>query len=90
MSVLTAECEVVNAKGLHVRAATVLAQLAATFTSTVVLEHDGERANAKSVMHLLLLTAPLGAVVKVSIDGDDATDALAAVVELIANGFGES
>jgi phosphocarrier protein HPr len=90
MSVLTAECEVVNAKGLHVRAATVLAQLAGTFTSTVVLEHAGERANAKSVMHLLLLTAPLGAVVKVIIDGDDATDALAAVVELIANGFGES
>jgi len=90
MSALTRELEIINAKGLHVRAATVLAQLAGSFASNVVVEHAGERANAKSVMNLLLLTAPMGAVVKVIIDGDDAQDAMDAVAGLITNGFGEA
>ena len=90
MSSITKALEIVNEKGLHVRAATVLAQLAGTFSSHVVLEHAGERANAKSVMNLLLLTAPMGATVMVIIDGDDATDAMDAVEALITNGFGEA
>ena len=90
MPSITKALEIVNEKGLHVRAATVLAQLAGTFSSHVVLEHAGERANAKSVMNLLLLTAPMGATVMVIIDGDDATDAMDAVEALITNGFGEA
>ena len=90
MSAIEAACEIVNNKGLHVRAATVLAQLAGSFESTVILEHGGEQANAKSVMNLLLLTAPVGATVKVIVDGQDAHEALEAVEELIAQGFGES
>ena len=89
MSVLQSVCEVVNEKGLHVRAATVLAQLAAGYSSTIVLEHAGEQANAKSVMNLLLLTAPMGASVKVIVEGDDAEEALSAVESLIGTGFGE-
>ena len=83
-------CEIVNAKGLHVRAATLVAQLAATFDSNVTIEHAGERANAKSIMNLLLLTAPMGASVRITADGDDAEAALKAIVDLIQNGFGES
>ncbi len=90
MSAIEAACEIVNTKGLHVRAATVLAQLASTYASTVVLEHGGEQANAKSVMNLLLLTAPMGATVKVIVEGPDCHDALEAVEALIASGFGES
>ena len=90
MSALSSECEIVNAKGLHVRAATVLAQVAASYTSTIVVEHNGERANAKSVMHLLLLTAPLGARVNIFVEGEDAVEALKAVESLVASGFGES
>ncbi len=83
-------CEIVNAKGLHVRAATLVAQLAGTFDSNVTIEHAGERANAKSIMNLLLLTAPMGASVRITADGDDAEVALKAIVDLIQNGFGES
>jgi phosphocarrier protein HPr len=90
MSALTKEFEVVNVKGLHVRAATVLAQLSGSFSSTIVLEHAGERANAKSVMNLLLLTAPMGAIITVIIDGEDAMEAMEAVGALITNGFGEA
>ncbi|MDP6945587.1 MAG: HPr family phosphocarrier protein [Myxococcota bacterium] len=82
-------CKITNSKGLHVRAATLLAQLAGTFSATITIEHSGEHANAKSVMNLLLLTAPMGASVRVTAQGDDADDALKAVLELINNGFGE-
>lgn len=84
-----ATCEIVNSKGLHVRAATLLAQLSATFSATVTIEHLGERANAKSVMNVLLLTAPMGATVRVLAEGEDADAALDAIRGLIASGFGE-
>ena len=81
--------EITNAKGLHVRAATVLAQVASGFRSEVTLEHSGERANGKSVMNLLLLTAARGTRVRLMCEGDDAELALAALIDTIANGFGE-
>ena len=55
----------------------------------ITLEHAGERANAKSIMNLLLLTAPMGSMVKVSATGEQADEAVGAIVSLIGNGFGE-
>jgi phosphocarrier protein HPr len=81
--------KIVNHKGLHVRAATVLAKTASQFGSTITVEHAGEQANAKNIMNLLLLTAPVGSTIRVRVDGDDAEDALAAVVKVIQSGFGE-
>lgn len=89
MATLQRTLEIVNAKGLHVRAATALVNTAKKFESTISIEHAGERANAKSVMNLLLLTAPVGATVRVMVDGDDAEPAIEAVSALIARGFGE-
>ena len=89
METATATFEIINNKGLHVRAATLLAQKAAAFESTISVEHVGERANAKSVMNLLLLTAPVGATVHVIASGSDAEAAVAAIGELILSGFGE-
>jgi phosphocarrier protein len=81
---------ITNEKGLHVRAATVLAQTANKFRSVVTVEHGGERANGKSVMNLLLLTASRGAKVKVSAVGEDATQAVDAIAQVIERGFYES
>jgi len=89
MASIQAVCQIVNAKGLHVRAATLLAQLAGTFDGTITIEHGGEQANAKSVMNLLLLTAPMGASVRIVVQGDNAEEALDAVQALISSGFGE-
>ena len=83
------QCEIINTKGLHVRAATLLAKKAAEFDAIITLEHAGERANAKSIMNLLLLTAPMGSMVKVSASGEQANEAVGAIVSLIGNGFGE-
>lgn len=85
----SATFEIVNERGLHARAATKLVQLASRFASDVVLEHDGQSANAKSVMGVLLLCGGKGARITVRAHGGDAEDLVRAVGELIASRFGE-
>lgn len=85
----SATYEIVNERGLHARAATKLVQLASRFGSEVVLEHDGQCANAKSVMGVLLLCGGKGARVTVRAKGDDAEAVVRAMGELIASRFGE-
>jgi phosphocarrier protein HPr len=81
--------EIVNELGLHARAATKLVQLASRYASEVELEKDGQRANAKSVMGVLLLCGSKGTRVTVHATGDDAQAAVTAIGELIARRFGE-
>ncbi|MCA9604755.1 MAG: HPr family phosphocarrier protein [Myxococcales bacterium] len=81
--------EIINERGLHARAATKLVQLASTFAAEVELEKDGQRANAKSVMGVLLLCGAKGTSVSVIADGDDAQQAVDAIGGLIASRFGE-
>ena len=50
---------------------------------------DGEEVNAKSIMGLLMLAAPLGSVISVTVAGEDADEAMKAIGELINDGFGE-
>lgn len=89
MATLEKTLVIPNEKGLHVRAATILAQTAGRFSSSIVIEHAGERANAKSIMNLLLLTASKGTHVHVTASGEDAQEALGAIAELVERGFYE-
>lgn len=82
--------EIVNALGLHARAATKLVQLASRYACEVELEKDGQRANAKSVMGVLLLCGARGTRVSVHADGVDAQAAVDAIGALIADRFGEA
>ena len=86
----TGTFEIVNDLGLHARAATKLVQLAAKYASEVEIEKDGQRANAKSVMGVLLLCGAKGTRVSVHAEGDDAQAAVDAIGELIAQRFGEA
>lgn len=81
--------EIINELGLHARAATKLVQLASRFDARVELEKDGQRANAKSVMGVLLLCGAKGTQVTVHADGSDADAAVDAIGALIASRFGE-
>jgi phosphocarrier protein HPr len=82
---------IVNARGLHARAATKLVQLAGKYSSEItVAGPDGEAANAKSVMGVLLLCGGVGTVIEVRARGPDAAQAVIAIGELIANRFGET
>jgi len=78
-----------NEIGLHARPAAMLVKLARTFEAEVVIEYDGQKANAKSVMGILALCVPQGAEVIVSADGRDAAKALQTIGVLFQNAFDE-
>ena len=83
------EAEIVNKLGLHARAAAKVTQVAAKFGADVWLSRNGRRVNAKSIMGVMMLAAGKGSRVLIEADGEDAENALAAVVRLIAERFGE-
>lgn len=85
-----AKFEIVNELGLHARAATKLVQLAARYPCEIEIRRDGQRANAKSVMGVLLLCGAKGAVLDVTARGERAEDAVNAIGVLIADRFGEA
>lgn len=80
---------IVNWQGLHARAATELAKLAATFAAEVSIEKDGQSARSTSVIEMLLLCGQQGSDVTVVAKGDDAEQAVAAIGALIGDRFGE-
>ena len=81
--------EIVNDLGLHARAAAKMVRLASAHRAEVVLEKDGQRADAKSIMGVLLLCGEKGAQVTVRAHGEDAQQAVDAIGQLIADRFGE-
>ena len=80
---------IINRKGLHARAAAKLSKLASEFESKVEVSHDGQQANARSIMDLLMLVAAQGCEVELAASGPDAAEAVAAIASLIADGIGE-
>ena len=84
-----AEAPIVNKLGLHARASAKLTQLAGRYPCEVWMEKNGRRINAKSIMGVMMLAAGKGSTVVVDTEGDQADEALAAILELIADKFGE-
>ena len=85
----SAEFKIVNRLGLHARAAAQLVQTANRFASDVTIEKDGNEVNGKSIMGLLMLAAPQGSLITVTLSGEDAVEALRVIGNLINDGFGE-
>ena len=85
----SAEAPIVNKLGLHARASAKLTQLASTFSAEIWLTRNARRVNAKSIMGVMMLAAGKGSTVLVEAEGADADAALKALLELIANKFGE-
>ena len=83
------EFEIVNALGLHARAAAQLVKIANKFPCEVLLECESEAVNGKSIMGVLMLAAAQGMKVKVRCSGAGAQDCLKDIQALIANRFGE-
>ncbi len=84
-----AEVTLINRLGLHARAAAKLVSVAKTFASRITLEKDGAAVDGKSIMNILLLAAPVGSVLELTVEGEDEAEAFAAVEALIADRFGE-
>ena len=78
-----------NKMGLHARPSTQIATTAGKFESEMTIGKDGLSVDAKSVLELLMLAAECGSELTVTADGDDAEQAVAAIVELVEGRFGE-
>jgi len=89
MPTISTELTIVNKLGLHARAATKLAQLCQNFTANITLELADKEADASSIMAIMLLAGGRGKTVKVTAQGQDAEQALAAISQLISDKFDE-
>lgn len=81
--------KVVNTQGLHARPSTRLVEIANRHKSAIELRVAGLTANAKSVLSILRLAAPLGTEITIEARGEDEEAAVAALAEEIERGFGE-
>jgi len=85
----TATLTILNKRGLHARAAAKFVQVAGRFDAYINVSKDGQTVTGISIMGLLMLAAATGDTIEVSIDGNEADQALAAITELVTEKFGE-
>lgn len=78
-----------NQVGLHARPATFFIQKANEFRSSIWIEKEERRVNAKSLLGILSLGIIGGAQIKIIADGADEQAAVNALVELVESGFSE-
>ncbi len=83
------DIEIVNRLGLHARAAAKLVHTAGGFRSRITLVRDGEEVDAKSILGILLLAASQGNHLLLRCEGEDEEAAMATIVALFADRFGE-
>jgi len=87
--VLNKNIQIQNKLGLHARAASVFVKAAQEFISTITVTSEHGSANGKSIMNMMLLQASIGSDINLSIEGVDEDAAMAALIELINQKFGE-
>ena len=80
---------VTNNIGLHARPATFFIQKANTYNSSIWVEKDDRRVNAKSLLGVLSLGIAKGMTITLMADGQDEVNAVDGLVELIETGFAE-
>ncbi len=83
------EVTVQNQVGLHARPATFFIQKANEFKSSIWVEKDERRVNAKSLLGVLSLGIVGGTAVKIIADGSDEQQAVDGLVKLVESGFAE-
>ncbi len=86
---LEREIEVINRLGLHARACASLVKAAVQFSSSIVLKHDGQSCDAKSIMGLMMLAATQGTRLTLVVEGEDSQQAVNRIEELFSDRFGE-
>lgn len=85
----TQEITVNNEVGLHARPATFFIQKANEFKSSIWIEKDDRRVNAKSLLGVLSLGIVKGTAVNIVADGVDENEAIATLSALIDSDFSE-
>ena len=88
---LSKDLVVSNPLGIHARPASVFVQTATGFASDVSVTNldTSNTADGKSVMSMLMLSAPQGTRIRLDVSGEDAVTAMEALSRLIEEGFNE-
>jgi phosphocarrier protein len=83
------EVTIVNQRGLHARASAQLAKIAGRYKAHVNLSTSSDEVSALSIMGMLMLAATKGTRLAIRGEGVDAEQAVAAIAQMIENGFEE-
>jgi phosphocarrier protein len=81
--------EVRNSHGIHARPAAEIVKVAARFRSGITIIRDDLEVNGKSIMGVMMLAAECGSSITIRANGADAEQAVQALMDLVAGGFGE-
>lgn len=79
---------VLNQHGVHARPAALIVETAKNFQSSLILKSDNSKANAESIMSVLMLAAIQGTHLTIVAEGSDEEEAANAVAHLFDNHFG--
>lgn len=82
---LTREFKIHNQYGIHARPAALFVKTASRFDADITVEKDGNSVSGKSIMGLMTLEAGRGAVLRITIFGDDSEEAMDHLEELIVH-----
>ncbi len=85
----TSRVTVKNRLGLHARPAALFVQLANKFSSDIFVNKNGVEVNGKSIMSVMMLAVESGSEILIRGVGDDADEAVGALVDLVESQFGE-
>lgn len=85
----TKDVEVKNQVGLHARPATFFIQKANEFKSSIWVEKEDRRVNAKSLLGVLSLGIMGGTTIRILAGGSDEEQAVNELVKLVESGFAE-
>jgi len=89
VNALEATLEIKNRLGLHLRAASTLADTVKNFNATVTLGSGAQAINARSVTNLIMLGAGHGTKLKIKVEGPEAHAAMIAIKALFEQRFNE-
>ena len=73
------------ASGLEARPIAMLVQLASSYESTIYVQSDNKKVNAKSIMGMMTLGLVAGGMIKVEADGTDEEQAVAQIEKYLTN-----
>jgi len=87
----TQTVEIANERGLHARASAKFVNMVAMMPDglQVVVSKDGSEAGGSSILGLMMLGAAKGDSIEISVKGEGADAALAKLVGLVVDRFGE-
>ena len=89
MNALRREVRISNQRGLHARASAKFVNLASGLDAQIEVEKDGHKVCGTSIMGLMMLGAAVGDSITIHVSGTHAEEAMAKLVSLVEEKFGE-